>query len=211
MPFTYSPDTGRYRDQVTGRLVPESAIRAAVDTVADAASEQLSRLTARLRAGELLVSEWEIEAIRVTKQAHIAAGLAAHGGRAQMTPATWGYLGSRLRSEYGYLRTFANQVAEGLVPDDGTLEARAALYGQAARVTYEAVQARDATDRGFDEERNVLHASESCAGCQAQSALGWVALGTLSPIGSRDCLSRCRCTVSRRRSTQGRAHLRAVS
>lgn len=49
-------------------------------------------------------------------------------------------------------------------------------------------------------EETVLHASENCAQCVGLSGLGWVDVGSLPPIGSRRCLSRCRCTISRRKT-----------
>lgn len=200
MAFTFSPSTGRYRVADSGRLVSESAVRAEIDRLADAASGRLAVLTERLRAGDVTLADWQSQALGVIKQGHVAAGMIAQGGKAQMTPSAFGFLGHQIRGEYGHLRDLANGIADGSVPLDGRLVARAGMYGQAARTTYETVRARHAAGRGFTEEKNTLHASESCTQCSDLSRQDWVPLGTLPPIGSRTCLTRCRCTISRRRT-----------
>lgn len=208
--FVFSPSTGRYRDTDSGRLVSERAIRAQIDAIADTASDRLADLTAHLLRGAIPLAEWQREAMAVIKVSHVAAGVVAQGGKLQMTQAHYGFLGRAIRDQYAYLRDLANGIADGSVQLDGRLISRAGMYGQHARVMYEDVRRRDALSRGLDEERSVLHASESCASCRAQAAIGWVPTGTLVPIGSRTCLARCRCTVERRRAPEARA-LRLVS
>lgn len=200
MPYRWDENLGRYRDADTGRLVSEALVRLAVDAVADAASDRLADLTERLVRGELRLAEWQVESMRVIKTSHVAAGVAAHGGKTQMTPAAYGFLGSEIREQYRYLRDFARDLEAGTVPLDGRLVARAGMYGQHARVTYEAVRTKDARQYGYVQERNILHASESCSECRDLSARGWVDVGSLPPVGSRRCLSRCRCTVTRRKT-----------
>lgn len=196
MPFTFSDTTGRYRDADSGRLVSEAVVRKAIDQAADAASDHLADLSARLLRGELKLSEWQLEAMRTVKMAHVATGIVAHGGRLLMTPAEWGYLGSRIKAEYQYLRTFAEQIADGTQPLDGRLEARARLYGQACRATFAATVARDQPARGYEAERNIMGAAEHCPECRALSDRGWVPLGTLPLPGTRVCLTNCHCRIS---------------
>jgi hypothetical protein len=211
MTITYDRRLGRYRDE-RGRLISEARVRLAVDTVADAASDRMADLTERMARGDLTLRRWQAEMMRTIKVSHVAAGVAASGGRAQMTPASYGFLGAEIRTQYGYLRNFADGIASEAVPLDRRAVARAGMYGQHARVTYEAVRARDAAGQGVTEERNVLHALESCRECIGLSRQGWVALGSLPPIGSRQCLSRCRCTITRRRLARSSpAPIRAVA
>lgn len=211
MPFRWDDNLGRYRDTETGRLVAEAKVRLAVDAVADAASDRLADLTVRMIRGDLLLADWQAQSMAVIKTSHVAAGVAAQGGTAQMTPSAYGFLGSEIKAQYAYLRAFANDIGSGLLPLDGRLIARADMYGQHARATFEAVRARDAATYGYDEERSLLHSGDPCGQCPDQAALGWVPLGTLIPIGQRTCLSRCRCTISRRRSSEAVVPLRAAS
>jgi hypothetical protein len=194
--FTYSPRRGQYRDVETGKWVSDAIVRAEIDRLADAAAGRLARLTERLRQGDLTLAAWQAEAMRIVKMSHVAAGVIAQGGKAQMTPSAYGFLGSEIRAQYAYLRDLANAIAEGAVPLDGRLVARAGMYGQHARVTFTAAYARGQAVRGYVSERNVLGSAEHCAECQSLSDRGWVAIGTLPPPGSRTCLSHCHCRLA---------------
>lgn len=209
--WRFDASTGRYRDLDSGKFASEARIRSAIDKVADAAASRIADATARMRAGDLKLADWQREVMHVIKVSHVATGVVAHGGRAQMDQAAWGFIGRRIRTEYAYLRDFANAIEAGSLPIDGRLDARARLYGQAARVMFESMRARDDKARGFDQERNILHAAESCGECKSLSALGWVDLGTLVPIGSRTCRANCRCTITRRIAPESRGLLRLVS
>lgn len=87
----------------------------------------------------------------------------------------------------------------------GRLVARAKLYAQAARGTYEAVRGRAAQLVGYTEERRVLAAAEHCArsagtpGCP-ELAGRWAPIGTLPRIGAATCRSHCRCRFEYRRT-----------
>jgi hypothetical protein len=210
MVLSYDRRLGRYRDDV-GRLVSDSRIRLAVDAVADAASDRMADVTERLITGDVTLARWQTGMLAVIKHSHIAAGVVAQGGRAQMTPSTYGYLGSEIRAQYAYLRAFGAQIAAETVPLDRRLVSRAGMYGQHARVTYESIRARDAAARGYVQERNILHAKESCDQCITLTQRGWVPTGSLPPIGARSCLARCRCTISRRKTHAGPVPLRVVA
>lgn len=195
-PFSFAPLAGRFRDPASGRFVSEARVREAVDAVADLASSRMAALSARWRAGELTTAEWISAQLTEIKAAHIASALAAYGGREQMTPERWGLVGQMIRREYGYARAMADDVLLGRQPMNGRLDARAAMYGQAARTSYENIRRREEAERGQAWEENHLHASESCSQCRAQTALGRVPIGTLVPVGGRTCRARCRCTLS---------------
>lgn len=200
MAYRWDAASGRYRDLQTGRFIPGAVVREAVDRVCDLAAERLAGLSQRLLDGSISLADWQQQAMQLVKATHLAAGVAAHGGRAQMAPADYGAIGRRLRDEYAYLRGFAQEIADGRQPLDGRLVARARLYGQAARSNYEAVRLRDDRTRGMAVERNVLGAGEHCSVCPALARRGWVPIGTLPPVGARPCRSNDRCTIERRRA-----------
>jgi hypothetical protein len=193
--FTFDPTTGRYRDAASGRFITDRAVREAVDRVTDTASARLAELSGRLRSGDVTLATWQREAMATIKDAHLVAGIAAHGGTARMDAHTWGLVGRQLRDEYRYLRDFAQQIASGEQALSGAA-ARAAQYGQAARGTFSAVLARDQLLRGATYERSILGGAEHCSDCVAQAARGWCPLGSLTPIGARSCRSNCRCRLS---------------
>lgn len=200
--YSYSASQMRYRNVATGRYVPDADIRNAVEQVAQRASDAMARLTERLHAGDLSVDAWRGEMAAQIKLAHLSIGMVGHGGRAAMDPSKFGYLGSVIKGEYAYLNTFADAIANGTARSDRQIVARARLYAETARLTFEHVRDRDAMVAGLDQERNVMGGAEHCAECPSLSALGWVPAGTLPPVGARSCRMRCRCSIARRASPQ---------
>ena len=67
--------------------------------------------------------------------------------------------------------------------------------------TYESIKRDEHKDAGFDEERSVLdEGALHCADCPAEAAKGWVPVGELTPIGERECMTKCRCSIEFRKS-----------
>jgi hypothetical protein len=203
--YHWSESAGRYTD-ARGRYVAERIVRGAVDAVADHASDRIAAACLRLLAGEQSLASWQAEVQGIVKLAHVATGVLAHGGRAQMAAADYGALGPIIRAEYNFLRQFAQQI-NGELPANsgrengekqalnGSLVARARQYGQASRVTYERIRQREQRRRGYASERNVLHAGESCSQCRSETARGRVPIGSLVLVGGRICRSQCRCRL----------------
>lgn len=205
--FTWSASSGRYRDS-HGRFVTEAAVRDAVDAALDVTTARMQGLTRRLQSGSLDLISWQVQMASEIKQSHLSAAMIAHGGRAAMTQAEYGWAGQRIREQYGYLRNFAQQIASGEQALTEQAVTRTALYGQAGRATYEAMRLRDGLARGDDQERNILGAADHCPDCVGATARGWVAIGTLARIGSRQCKVNCRCRIETRPDLT--EHLRRV-
>jgi len=196
--FTFTPRTGRFRDVASGRFVPETRVRTAVDATVDLSSERMGELAGRLRSGEITLAQFQAQHQAAIKDVHVANALAAYGGREQMDASKWGVVGQRIRTEYGYARQLVADVLDGKQPLNGRFDQRVKSYAQSGRVTFEAVRGRQRRDAGEREEMNVLHAAESCSSCKSQSARGWVQIGGLVPVGSRACRGNCRCTITYR-------------
>lgn len=196
--LTWNESAGRFVD-ARGRFVSEQAVRAVIDNIADGASERMAALSRTMLAGDLSLAEWQAGCMRTIKLSQLATSTIAHGGAARMDFSRYGAAGREIRIQYDYLRTFAAQVASGEQPLNGGLLSRARQYGQASRVTFEREYGRDQQARGYQSCRNVLHAGESCAQCRSEAARGWVAVGSLVPVGRRTCRSNCRCSISYRR------------
>lgn len=194
----WNEQAGRFTDS-RGRFISQSAVRSVIDGIADAASERLAQASQRLLNGELSLAAWQLEAQQTIKLAHVSAAVIAHGGAAQMTPQRWGAIGPVVKSEYQYLRDFAQDIADGRQPLNGMLTARARQYGQAARVTFERTYGQDQQQRGYQSERSVLSAAEHCGLCVQEAGKGWVLIGSLIPIGQRTCRAMDRCHVEYRR------------
>lgn len=189
---------GRYRDRATGRFVSELTVRRDLDKYIDAKNAKLDSLTTQLRNREISLADWQTQMRNEIRTAHTNAAMVARGGRDQMTNADWGRTGRELRTQYEYLDKWAAKIATGEAPLDGRANARARLYGNASRDTYEQQRRTMAADNGNDEEMRVLHAKESCQGCISLAGY-WADIGTLPRIGSQQCGTSCLCTMSYRK------------
>lgn len=191
--------TGRYVNRATGRFVSELSVRADLDTYIANKNAGLDALANQLRNREISLADWQLQMRAEMRNMHNAAAMVAKGGREQMTHADWGRTGRELRSQYEYLDKWAAQIANGEAPLDGRFNARAKLYGNAARGTYEQERRAVAADKGNDEEMRILHAKESCNGCKTYSGY-WAPIGDLPKLGTQDCTTNCLCTFEYRRS-----------
>lgn len=202
--FRYGRDVARYRD-TAGRFVSERTVRSWVDAVADGASDRMAALTERLVAGNVRLADWQRQMMTEVKLVNLANVMAARGGRDRMAKADFGYSGRVIRTQYDYLKAWAQSIQDGAAPLDRRTVARARLYGQHGRVAFEQMKAREDRRVGLDQERNRLGSAEHCTECPALSARGWVPAGTLPPIGQRACRANDRCSIERRKKTAEQA------
>lgn len=198
-PYSWDPAALRYRAK-DGRFVPEARIKASIDDLVGRHTDRLISITADLRSNRITLSEWEQQMMTELRQMHGTSAVIAHGGRNAMSPSDWGWTGSRLRSQYSFLRNWAREIRDGTAPLDGRMTARARLYGGSSRVTFEQMKLRDARNGGMQSERWVLSPADHCSGCPSQARRGWVPLGTLPAIGSQPCKANCRCHKETRRA-----------
>lgn len=166
-----------------------------MDSVVAATGDRLKQLTTQMRLGSLSIPAWQQQMVSETKALHLATAAAARGGWAQMSQADFGWVGQRLRTEYAFLNNFATEVASGKQPINKTLEARAALYAEAARSTSREMERRMGVLAGMDMERNELGIADHCGDCLDATSAGWVPIGTLEAVGNRQCGRRCACAI----------------
>jgi hypothetical protein len=197
--YTWDDDAARYRNAL-GRFVSERTVRNELDQTLRNVATHVDELGRELLAGSRSLESWQQEMRDAVKSTHLLSGALAKGGWAQLTPADYGRIGNRIRREYDFLNGFATEVALGVQPLNGRLLVRARLYAQSARSTYERVRQAEMIAAGFDEERNILGPADHCTDCLFMSVIGWQPVGTLIPIGERQCGPNCRCRVAYRRS-----------
>lgn len=179
--------------------MPQNVIDRGLERVVRQGSQRMREMTERLQDGSLSLADWQRRMADELRMLHTGAAALGRGGWRQMSQSDWGWTGSQLRAQYGYLRNFAQDIATGRQPMDGRVVARAAMYAGSARGTMRGMQLRMATLLGREQERNVLGAADRhCAQCVSCSAQGWVMIGTLPPPGSRTCLSNCHCRMEYR-------------
>jgi len=190
----------------SGRFLSAKQVRSMIDRTLADHQRSVATLTEQLRSRQLSLQEWERRVKVELKDIHLYSAMSALGGRSQLTQQDALRVGRELNRQYRFLRRFADQIQSGKQGMDGTLVRRTALYVQSGRGTLEATRQREMRSRGFDEERNVLAASEHCEGngsCVEQTNKGWVPVGSLIPIGGRLCVTNCRCEIRYRNSATG--------
>ncbi len=190
--FTFDPVSLRFREASTGRFVKQTAIYEARDTVIDAAAGQMKSLGLAFGNKTINAAEFETRMMELIKTTHIASMVLARGGFEQMSAADYGFAGAQIKKQYEYLRGF---VREAGTLTANQIQARAALYGEALRPTYWAMQNRTREQSGATRAKRMLTAADHCAGCVAEAARGFVPVADLAPIGTADCRVRCRCYV----------------
>jgi hypothetical protein len=140
------------------------------------------------------VSRWRDGMARTLRQFYLAGALALAG------PDALDETGRRALQEQneiqvGYLDGFAGDVLSHKQAMDGTLGARAGMYGQSVRVVAQAVEREKMIAAGMTLEKRVHvgDPSDICPECKAEQAKKWQPIGTLKPIGACLCRTGCHC------------------
>ncbi len=177
------------------RRVPTAAVLYQLDQVMTKLGNE-ARATSLDRA--VPVNEWALRVAGISATSELIAGAVAAGGWARLGVVR-GDVEAQIASELGYLDVFADDVVAGRVPRDGRFARRAMLYGAAGWGFYMLLRGREAARRGYGEERNILDpGAEHCQECVGETDKGWQPLGSLVPIGGRQCRSGCRCRMEYR-------------
>ncbi len=199
--YRFDRRTGRYRDP-RGRVVSPDALAELLSRRMEAGAERIGEACGRLAVGRTSVADWTRTLIVELRRLHVTAAALGYGGWGELTEPRRVWVRDRLRSEVSYLLRFARQIASGEVPvaDEAgnpsrAFAARAAMYCQSTHATWQEARREQQSQAGRREERNVLTAVENCDGCVSETARGWVPLGSLRPVGARDCLTNCRCLL----------------
>lgn len=143
-----------------------------------------------------------VEMVKISKRSVLVAGALAVGGWWQLREAE-DQLEATLFDEVGYLDHFADELASGQIVRDGRFVRRAMLYAAVGWSLYQVLRGRRAAARGYVEEQSVLDpGAEHCDECVAEAAREWQPVGSLVPVGDRQCRGNCRCFM-RYRNGQG--------
>jgi len=192
--FTYNTKSKRYHNTTTGKFVGRVEVRNELDKIIEVASNNIKLFTREMQTGNSSIAEWQINMVEELKPLHMVMVSAANGGWNNTTDKEWQRLSTRLESEFNYLQEFAKEIYTGEAKP-GTYVSRAMMYAEGARVTYENEKREIEIASGSTEERNILGGSDHCDDCITATNQGWVTIGTLIPIGNRQCVSRCKCVM----------------
>lgn len=198
------------RQYYTGnKPVSETALNNWIATTVDNARLRVRSLTQDYVDGKINHAEWNLAMQNEIKIGSRAMAQLANGGN--LSPSMLGSLGAAVREQNKYLMAFASDVENGLVGLGPGLIARAEMYAEGLWARYQNFVRLREKGAGMASERLVLGVANHCDDCPADAALGWVEIGTLANIGSRTCLSRCRCHFEYRAEVNAIGGLRLIA
>jgi hypothetical protein len=150
--------------------------------------------------GTVELSEFHLAMRTEIKSSLINNVAAAKGGYAQLSQSDYGRIGNEVKRQYRFLDNFVTELYSGggVKPGSQGFLARVQLYFNTSRTFYYKFDREAQEEAGMSEERNLLHPAEHCDECLAMTDMGWVPLGTLVPIGERECVGNDRCTMEYR-------------
>lgn len=122
-----------------------------------------------------------------------------------MTQAAWGYEGYLVKLQYQFLDGFAQDIINNPAYWlNGRLLERMRLYEQAAWGSLEQIYRWKMKNEGWTEEKRVLGVADHCEGCLTQASKGYQPIGSLPPIGSQQCVTKCHCIFVYRKEVNGK-------
>ena len=160
-------------------------IQSLLDDERSQAAQQIREATEQLLENED-INSWEDEIAAIILLLLLGAYGLGKGGQEQISASDLDYLQVRLRNQLTFLRGFAEAILAGqLTPNQ--IRARAVYYSSDSRLGYDQGLRVGYQLAGWNWERNILAIAEHCPGCLEETAKGWQPIGTLSPLGSREC------------------------
>jgi len=205
VPDKYTWDALRrvYINDATGKVVTPWQQRQIGLRIVNKSAAAMKQLAEDYVEGAASFEEWAVGMREAVKSVHSAMSQFAYGGKAQMGVAERGRLGATIRDQYKYLSQFALEVEAGRVEVGDALIARSEMYGKAGWATYQDQVGHREKHAGMDEERSFLEPdADHCQDCFDEASIGWAPIGSLVPIGSRQCVARCQCSMEYRHSSE---------
>lgn len=195
--FSFNPNTQRYQwisGDKKGQFVAKADLDGLMTDYNNQQADALQEITKRLINKRIGVNNWIRELSETLKPAHINAYMIGLGGKAQMNASEYGRVGAILKEEYKYLRQFGRDILDKKLSRN-QIEARVNLYAESLFRSYEKGRESGHITNGFNWERRLRNASESCTDCIGFSAEGWQEIGYFPVPGDQcQCKRNCRCS-----------------
>ena len=194
--FAYNNNAGRWTSVSSGRFVPTNDVVNQMRLHTAGTFSTLDSLTNQLYDGSITVQQWQLSVASELKDAHLAQAMFGAGGRRNMTSVEFGRVGGTLRSEYGFLDGFAQDIANGNQSRAQSL-ARIRQYGRASQQSYWQEHRQSISNRN-NLVSWVLGIAEHCPDCSAladSSPHNPLELSIVPGSGGTRCRGNCNCTL----------------
>ena len=195
MKYTYDKASATY--QRDGKTVPRETVRADAEYHALVTSNKLRNLTRKALRSGMAADVFEEKFASILKNAHIQAGIAGRGGKANTHLIHYGAMGRELKEQYRLLRGFIDDMADGKLTERQAL-ARAKQYGASALKSFSTAELSAIEESNIRKgwrrlTPGVLH----CDSCKAYATAGFVPVSEIIAIGADcECGGNCRCVIT---------------
>lgn len=194
-PDDLDPDDARELLEIVADRAAEEMREDALDLISELEDEGAADFAAFGPASDA-IGRFFRKAAKTLRVAYLAAALVVLGPDGMDADAREA-AGVQVARQGAYLRQFEEQVRSGAQGADGSLAARAEMYGVAANGVGQNVAAAIASSRGMVEEKRTHYGSDKpCPTCTEEQAKGWQPIGTLKEISDSECRIRCHCRFS---------------
>lgn len=201
MPYDYDKRKRRYRSP-DGSYVTREELRALIDKLTAFVTKRTASIARKFDAGTITAAEFNELMREVLKAGHIVASSVGRGGRQQMEAADWARVARKIKWQYGFLDRLSKKLASGTISKAMTIS-RAKAYSSAIYISFAdslRVTVDEAIELGGIEKNEILvrletNSAESCPGCAADEAEGWMELESMRELGERECGDFCKCDL----------------
>lgn len=198
--YTWDRSARRYRSQATGRYVARNTVVGLLESHVNGGDQRIEALTTAFYEGRIAPSVFAEQMRTQLKRLHLQNAALGAGGWDRLTPADYGRVGQRLRTDYARITRLANDVQSGSVSLPQALNRTSGYVGNSRIAFWETDRAAQVAEPGMVIiERRVISARESCRDCLNYYAMGWQPVGVLPVPGvASACQTHCRCRMERR-------------
>lgn len=204
--YSYDRKSNRYRNLQTGRYIPKTQVDGLIRKRIGQIETDLQTVGNLLEGDRISLETWQRTTAYTIRELHLQSYMRARGGKAQMTPEDYLVVARELKKQYGYLRTFAEDINRGYSIDSkgrqvpmtvGRFHSRLSLYAKSGRAAaLLAEQQHHKASGKVAMSRHLGATDKHCASCLQYSSAGVQPIGTLPmPCQQCECGNNCLCSV----------------
>jgi hypothetical protein len=204
--WQWDEKTARYRSGETGRFINANQLKSLQERNIELIGNNIQSLGDLLIQDQISLKSWQESTMQALKTLRLHQLVLAKGGLAQTFAVDYLAVGRDLKSDYTYLRQFAEDIQRGYtIGKDGQqrpmtiarFQQRLNLYAKKGRTSFEqGVQARQLDQGDQYMYRTLGFTDRHCADCVRYQAAGVVSIGALPLPGENcQCGGNCRCSV----------------
>lgn len=205
-PWIWDAASSRYRDTKTGRYINAVQLEALSRRNIELIGRNITQLGDLLITNQITLQAWQESTMQALKTLHLHQMVLAKGGTQRTYAVDYLQVGRTLKSEYSYLRNFAEDIQRGYSIDSKgnqvpmtvkRFRQRLNLYVQRGVASYHDGTQSIAIAKGNQYMFRTLGATDRhCGDCVGYAAQGVVSIGALPvPTVNCQCRANCKCSV----------------